>query len=353
MIIKFEMKVIFKLFAVLFFIGITLSGCNGKKSDGKNMSDPPEAQEVDIAPVLGNETLLLLKELEEGGDYVNSLQYPSLIKASLVNEGLTGKNLIIDLRTAAKFAEGHIKDAVNKKFEELPTYLETGIKPFEYDKIVLVCDDGQVSGYTASLLRLRGYGNVYSVRWGMSSWNKKFAESGWLSGLSGKYEQALDTVTARKPAVNEMPLLSTGFGTGKDVSDAMFKKLFAEGTANVLITADEVFSDPSKYFVINLERKDKYEDGHIPGAVRYKPEGTLGFPEEMATIPTDKTVVVYCGTGHNSAYATAYLRLFGYDARTLKYGNNSFMYDRMIKNQSTLSWLPFTISDVNDFPLVK
>jgi rhodanese-related sulfurtransferase len=187
----------------------------------------------------------------------------------------------------------------------------------------------------------------------MSSWNKKYAEAGWLAGLSGKYEQALDTVTAQKPVAKEMPLLSTGFVTGKDVSDAMFKKLFAEGTSNVLITADEVFSNPSNYFVINLERKDKYEDGHIPGAVRYKPEGTLGFIQEMATIPTDKTVVLYCGTGHNSAFATAYLRLVGYDARTLRYGNNSFMYDRMVKNQSTLSWLPFTMADVNDYPVVK
>ncbi len=347
------MKVIVKLFAVIFIIALAIAGCTGKNSGVKNMSDPPEAQAVNISPVIGDETSLLLKELEDGGDYVNSLQYPSLIKAALVNEGLAGNNLIIDLRTPVQFAEGHIKGAVNKKFEDLLTYFETGIKPFEYEKIVLVCDDGQISGYTTSLLRLRGYGNVFSIRWGMSSWNKKYAESGWLSGLSGKYEEVLDTVTAQKPAVKEMPLLSTGFGTGKDVSDAMFRKLFAEGTANVLISADEVFSNPSKYFIINLERKDKYEDGHIPGAVRYKPDGTLGFTQEMATIPTDRTVVVYCGTGHNSAFATAYLRLFGYDARTLRYGNNSFMYDRMVKNQATLSWLPFTISDVNDFAVVR
>ena len=347
------MKGIVKSIAVLFIAGLAVAGCTGKKSADGNMTDPPAAQDVNIAPVLGNETVLLLKELEDAGDYVNSLQFPSIIKASLVNEGLTGKNLIIDIRPAAQFAQGHIKSAVNKKFEDLPAYFETVIKPFEYEKIILVCDDGQVSGYTTSLLRLRGYGNVFSIRWGMSSWNKKYAETGWLSGLSGKYEQALDTVTVSKPAVGEMPLLSTGFGTGKDVSDAMFKKLFAEGTGNVLVTADEVFSNPSNYFVINMERKDKYEDGHIPGAVRYKPDATLGFAEEMATIPTGKTVVVYCGTGHNSAFATAYLRLMGYDARTLRYGNNSFMYDRMIRDQSTLSWLPFTMADVNDFGVVK
>lgn len=114
-----------------------------------------------------------------------------------------------------------------------------------------------------------------------------------------------------------------------------------------------MYADPSKYFVINLERKDKYDAGHIPGAVRYKPEATLGFPDMMATIPTDKITVVYCGTGHNSAFATAFLRLFGYDARTLRYGNNSFMYDRMVKDRNTLSWLPFTLEESNDYPVVK
>jgi rhodanese-related sulfurtransferase len=73
----------------------------------------------------------------------------------------------------------------------------------------------------------------------------------------------------------------------------------------------------------------------------------------MSSIPSDKTVVVYCGTGHNSGFATAYLRLFGYDARTLKYGNNSFMYDKMVRQRTALSWLPFTSEDVNDFSVVK
>ena len=120
-----------------------------------------------------------------------------------------------------------------------------------------------------------------------------------------------------------------------------------------MITADDIFADPGKYFVINLERKDKYDSGHIPGAVRYKPESTLGFTDMMSTIPFDKTVVVYCGTGHNSAFASAFLRLFGYDARTLRYGNNSFMYDKMVSEKSELSWLPFTLAESNEFPVVK
>ena len=341
----------YSIFLISAFVIILSGGCSGNRSENKEASVPvPVAKEP---VVIGNETSLLLTDLKENGDYVNSNVYPSLIKASIVNESLGENILIIDIRTPKLFSDGHIKGAVNRKFEELPDYFETGIKPFEFEKIVIVCEDGQASGYTTSLLRLMGYGNVYSMRWGMSAWNIKYAQDGWLKGVSGKYESNLENQVNEQPVPKEMPKLNTGLSNGEEIGAARFRKLFAEGTGNVLITADEVFSNPRNYFIINLDRRDKYEDGHIPGAVRYKPESTLGFTDEMASIPFDKTVVVYCGTGHNSSFATAYLRLFGYDARTLKYGNNSFMYDKMIKQKTALSWLPFSNADVNDFQVVK
>ena len=339
-------------FQILFFLLLVIfsvAGCKGKKSETKQ----EVVQEV-IKPVtVGNETSLLLKDLKENGDYVNSKVFPSLIKATIVSESL-GKNiLVVDLRSSKLYSEGHIKGAVNKKFEELPSYFETGIKPFKFDKIIMVCEDGQLSSYTTSLLRLMDYGNVYSMRWGMSAWNNKYAKEGWLKGVSGKYEANLESKVNERPALVGLPELKTGLSTGNEIGASRFRKIFEEGTGNIFITADEVFSNPQKYYIINLDRKDKYEDGHIPGAVRYKPEGTLGFTTEMASIPADKPIVVYCGTGHNSGFATAYLRLFGYDARTLRYGNNSFMYDKMIKQRTALSWLPFTSEDVNNFEVVK
>jgi rhodanese-related sulfurtransferase len=342
-----------KQYYLIFFISLlvilSFAGCKGKKTEKKQEA----IREVKKPVVIGNETSLLLKDLKENGDYVNSQVFPSLIKASIVNENLGRNIMVIDLRSSKHFSEGHIKGAVNKKFEELPVYFETGIKPFEYDKIIMVCEDGQLSSYTTSLLRLMGYGNVYSMRWGMSAWTNKYAQMGWLKGVSGKYEANLENKVNERPSSSGMPELKTGMATGEEIGAARFRKLFEEGTGNILITADEVFSNPLKYFIINLERKDKYEDGHIQGAVRYKPESTLGFTEEMSSIPSGKTVVVYCGTGHNSGFATAYLRLFGYDARTLKYGNNSFMYDKMVRQRAALSWLPFTTADVNNFEVIK
>ena len=333
---------------IAFFLAV-ISGCTGNKAGKKQEA----LINVPVNPSIGNETLLLLKDLEENGDYVNSQYFPSLIKASVVKEELGKNNLIIDLRGPEPFSNGHIKGAVNKQFTELPEYFESAIKPFEFERIILVCDDGQVSSYATSLLRLMGYGNVYALRWGMGGWNKSYAAESWMKGVSGKYENKLEVTVNEAPDPSGMPEIKSGLSSGKEISEERFRKLFEEGTENILISADEVFNDPTKYFIINLERKDKYEDGHIPGAVRYKPESTLGFTDVMSTIPIDRIVVVYCGTGHNSGFATAYLRLFGYDAKTLRYGNNSFMYDRMVKEKAALSWLPFTLAESNDFEVVK
>jgi rhodanese-related sulfurtransferase len=334
---------------------LLIAGCSGNagKKTEVDVSEVAAAAEEAVDVPIDNETLLLIKDLADNGDYVNSREFPSLIKASVVHESLGTNIHIIDLRAPLLYSQGHIKGSVSKRFEDLPEYFESGIKPFELDKIILVCEDGQISSYATSLLRLMGYGNVFAMRWGMSAWNAKLAEAEWLKGLSAKYEQNLEKANNERPAPKGMPELKTGLSLGEEISATRFKSVFAEGTGNVLLNADEVFGNLQQYLVINYERKDKYDDAHIPGAVRYKPNATLGFTAEMSTIPIDKIIVVYCGTGHNSAFATAYLRLLGYDARTLRYGNNAFMVDWMRKDEAKLSWLPFSEKDINDFQVVK
>src|SRR3989304_8598024 len=173
------------LIAGCIFFVLSHTGCSGDKtvktvtSDSANVAGP-----VAIDP----ETQLLLKDLTENGDYVNSREFPSLIKASVVYESLGGKIHLIDIRTPQLYGQGHIRGSVNKRFENLPEYFESGIKPFEFDKIILIDENGQVSSYTAALLRLMGYGNVFAMRWGMSAWNKQFATTGWLRGLWGNFE---------------------------------------------------------------------------------------------------------------------------------------------------------------------
>ena len=83
------------LFVLLaFFAG----SCTGNKGEKKQEATAETTAVTTVAPVIGQETTLLLKDLETSGDYVNSQQFPSLIKASIVNEERGKNNLVIYLR---------------------------------------------------------------------------------------------------------------------------------------------------------------------------------------------------------------------------------------------------------------
>jgi rhodanese-related sulfurtransferase len=288
------------------------------------------------------------------GDYVNSRVFPSMIKPETLAGDLENNVLIIDLRNEEVFQKGHIPGAVNVSFTEIPEYFQDEIRPFEYEKIVIACYHGQMSSYTTALLRLMGYGNVYSLRWGMGAWNPEIATiHGWEKEISSNHIDKLVTETFSKPEMTDYPDLNTGLTTGEEIFLARIDELFKKGFLDSRIRPEELFENPNDYFVINYERRDKYESGHIEGAVRYKPNGTLGIETEMKTIPTDREVVVYCGTGHSSAFVTAYLRLFGYNARTLIFGNNGFMHDKMLKEKATLSWQAYGDEFLYNYPLER
>lgn len=338
---------------ITLIIVLFLASCSGGGSQKKQPESIPPSQVISNTVKVNDESQKLLKYLEETGDYVNGRNFPSLIKASVVFKELGPNIHIIDLRDSKTFAKGHIKGAVNVEFTKIPDYFTNVIKPFGYNKIVMVCYAGQIASYTTALLRLMGYGNVYAMRWGMSGWNKDFARDSWLTAVSDKFEDKLELTENQRAEATDFPLMNTGKSTGEDIMAARFKSVFAAGYADAFTSAEKVFEQPKNFYTINYERKDKYDAGHIPGAVRYKPNGTLGIISEMETIPAGNEVAIYCGTGHNSGFVTAYLRLFGYNAKTISYGNNAFMHKTMVEKKEKLSWLPFTEADIDNLPYVK
>ena len=140
------------------------------------------------------------------GDYVNSRQFPSMIKAPTLKESLGESTLVIDIRNSDYFKKGHIPGAVNVGFNDLPSFFENNIKAFQYDKIVIACYHGQMASYATALLRLMGYGNVYSLRWGMSVWNKDiYVQHPWSEKIGDDFVAILETTDNPKPAPVAFP----------------------------------------------------------------------------------------------------------------------------------------------------
>ena len=72
-------------------------------------------------------------------------------------------------------------------------------------------------------------------------------------------------------------------------------------------------------FILSIRSPDDYAVGHIPGAINMS-AGSLFEPDNLAKLPKDEKIVVYCYTGHTGSQVSALLNLCGYDATNLTWG---------------------------------
>jgi rhodanese-related sulfurtransferase len=296
-----------------------------------------------------SEAQTLLNFFEKERDYFHT-GGPFVIGAQDLRLNLLTKpnaQYLIDLRTQEAFAKGHIRGSNRVDFENVYDHVK-GIDAASYENIVVICFAGQASAYAVSLLRAAGYANAISLKWGISSWAAAFAQESWLKNLSNmRADEFVSTPSPAKNPAGTLPTINTGKTTAKEILEARLNALFAEGFRPVMVSHCCVFNSwycNSDYYIINYWPEELYTKiGHIPGAVNYPiSEQPFKSTTALLTLSTEKPNVIYCYTGQTSAYAAGFLRLLGYDARSLLFGANSIIYDRMKENKVPNTFLPET-----------
>ena len=300
----------------------------------------------DDNPVSVNESKVLVEYLESSGEPVINT-FGQMTTADAVNaEVLVGSTnmYIIDIRSAADFAAGHIEGAHNVVANDVLSHYETNNLD-TYETVVVCCYSGQTAAWVTSLLHTMGYTNVKDMLWGMCSWNSTTA-SAWPNGIGNTYATSLVTTATAKGEVVDLPTLNTGKTNPEDILRARVEAVFAEGFGEAKVTASTVLGAPTNYYIVNYWPETDYNWGHIPGAVQYTPKESLTSDTFLKTLPTDKTIAVYCYTGQTSAHIAAYLRVLGYDAKSIVYGMNGMSYD----NMSAHKW---SDTAIHDYTLVQ
>jgi rhodanese-related sulfurtransferase len=92
----------------------------------------------------------------------------------------------------------------------------------------------------------------------------------------------------------------------------------AAAIAPVTVYDDLQLATPT-YYVLSVRSQAHYELGHIPGAHRIDWRN-VSQTANLATLPTDQKIVVYCYTGHTGGLAAAALGILGFDTVNLKWG---------------------------------
>ncbi len=78
---------------------------------------------------------------------------------------------VIDVRSKEEWDSGHIKEAVHIPLEK---FIDEDIDLEFKEHISVICGSGYRSNIAGSILKAKGYKNVYSVIGGMSAWIKKY-----------------------------------------------------------------------------------------------------------------------------------------------------------------------------------
>ncbi len=320
-------------------------------------------EEVIPPPFTGelNVTAEILVYIEKQGDFANSNFAPPLVTAQEVFDNLDNY-LILDLRTQDEFLVGHIENSINITTDSLYDYIADHHNS-GYPKIVLASKNGQSSAYFASLLRLAGFGKVYSLKYGMASWNIDFADE-WLNAVGD--DPNVFTFTNDiypKNELTDLPNLpiDNPNASFEEIIQGRIKKIINEGFNITNSYCNSLLAVGNAYLIC-------YGKPALYGARLSGTLGGLGHPERtvsytdspyfefrsikfLQTLPISSDIVIYGYNGQLSACMTAYLKILGYKVKTFLFGANTLFYSRMITTSELMDYT-FTSSDIMNFDYV-
>ncbi len=204
--------------------------------------------------------------------------------------------VILSVRKAEDYQKGHIPGAINIPFgKAMLNDLSTLPKD---KKIVVYCYTGQTAGQAVASLRLLGYDAV-SLNGGAGMPSN--APQGWVNA-------GFELVT----------------GTAEASVESVVKALVANMPDHIYKIAEKEFVDKVKagesLVILDIRGAADYEKGHVKGAVNI-PWGTA-ISDNLAKIPQDKDVFVYCYTGQTAGQAVITLNAAGIKARSVNLGWN-------------------------------
>ncbi len=104
---------------------------------------------------------MLWPVLQRRGEKVSILQATQMLNQ--------GKTIIVDVRDAAEFAAGYVRDAKNIPLKELPQRVAE-LEKFKSKAVVVMCQEGMRSSKATTQLKKAGFNEVYSLSGGLTAW---------------------------------------------------------------------------------------------------------------------------------------------------------------------------------------
>lgn len=121
-----------------------------------------------------NNILLVAVALTSGGALLWPMLRPSGQELSTVDATMMINRenaLVVDVRSAAEFAAGHIAESINLPREKIGE-ASTSLEKYRDRPIILNCATGVRSSAACNELKKLGFGKVFSLAGGMGAWTQ-------------------------------------------------------------------------------------------------------------------------------------------------------------------------------------
>jgi len=291
-------KYSYLLFVLVLALATVLAGCGGATQEtvpadsaaplaGVEQAAPAEAQMPEAAAKPVEQAKFDLVAVVD--TYLSTIPEGFLSARNIDNFKdlqAAGEVVLIDVRQPDEYSQGHFEGAINLPIRTLADNLDK----IPTDKpVVVYCASGHRAAMATSVLQILGYQNVKAGP----------TYKDWTEANEPVSTAMVEPVVYQAPQVQPELLAATkqflsgipeGYLAVGDIEK--FKEALANGA-----------------FLVDVREPAEYQEGHIPNAVNI-PLRTLG--KNVAEIPTDKPVFVYCASGHRAALATAALQTLGY-----------------------------------------
>jgi len=276
------------------------------------------------------------------------------IPADVVHENLNDGNannnpFIVSVRNPSHYRLGHIPGAVNIPLMQLAK--SDNLMQLPSDQRIVAYGYDAPDGQTAMVaLNLMGYGTDH-IKWGMMAWsaNDQVLAHRRLDP-STIPDYPVETEMNEGTETYPFPTLDTGASGQSEIVRTAVDHFLSSGKS-LTINREEFYAifndgDPSNDpFLVSVRSAAQYAVGHIPGAINI-PLFELGKAENLAKLPSDRRIVVYCNTSHMGAVATTVLNTLGYNVINLEGGISTWN-----SNTELISAKPFSSAQQRDYPL--
>lgn len=336
---------VMKKFALLFLMSLLVVGFMPGCGDDDDTTKPPE--EVDQFEVVRSAL----------DTYLSTANMTPVTSAQTLFDNLNDGNTandpyVLSVRTSEHYALGHVPGAYNIPWRTIGDATKLATLP-KNKQVVVYCYTGHTGAVATTALAAMGY-NVVNMKHGMCAWTRDATVRSVqpFNETTEAHDYPVETTLNALTATYALPVLDvTDSEETAEIIRAAAHAYVSDANVAPTIAAQTVFDNindgnaANDYFILSVRSAADYAKGHVPGAynIPYKEIAKLA---NLQKLPTDKTIVVYCYTGHTGGVATTALRMMGYKAVNMKFGIMAWTRDATARAQAPFS----ETTDAHDYP---